>query len=107
MAAARTDDTDDGATATGWSISSFLLHIRRRTANDDASSSPDATEGTIDGATATATARKRKRNRRGSGLHTAKDRRKMGARNAACGMPAVAADGTGRPDMAQEPGGGV
>ena len=80
------------APPTAEHVSSFLLHIRRRTADDVASSSPDATEGTIDGATATATARKRKRNRRGSGLHTAKDRRKMGAHNAACGMPAVVAD---------------
>ena len=80
------------APPTAEHASSFLLHIRRRTADDAASSSPDATEGTADGATATATARKRKRNRRGSGLHTAKDRRKMGAHNAACGMPAVVAD---------------
>ena len=95
------------APPTAEHVSSFLLHIRRRATDEAASSSPDATEGTVDGATATATARKHKRNRRGSGLHTAKDRCKMGDRNAAYGIPAVAADGTGRPDMAHEPGGGV
>ena len=54
-----------------------------------------------------ATARKHKRNRRGGGKHKAKDRRKMNAHNAACGMPVVAEDGPSRPDMTQEPGGGV
>ena len=53
------------------------------------------------------TARKHKRNRRGGRKHTARNRRKMDAHNAACGMPAVAADGPSHPDMTQEPGGGV
>ena len=66
----------------------------------------DATESTIDGATATATTWKRKRNRRGGGLHTTKNRRKLSAHNATCGMPAAAADGVGCHGMTQEPGGG-
>ena len=69
---------------------------------------PDvAIGGTTDDTTAATTARRHKRNRRGSGSHKAKDGRKKDAHVATCGMPAVVADGTGRPDMTQEPGGGV
>ena len=75
--------------------------------DDEVTTASGATASTIHGAATTGTARKRKRNRRGGGLHTAKGRRKMDAHNAACGVPAVAADGTDSPDMTQEPGGGV